>query len=424
MLATWGTSTGRNPTLDLQFAGATSLDNRITFTRASTATYFDQLGVLQSASTDVARFDYDPSTLAPLGLLIEEQRTNSIRNNTMQGAVAGTPGTLPTNWLYGQVSTLTTEIVGTGTEAGVAYVDVRISGTLTGSPLVYFESNSTVVATDAQTWATSFFVKLVGGSTTNISSVAVRLRMSDSGGTNLGFLTGSAITLPTSSTSLSACRFSAALTTTNASTAFVMPALTFSATGAIDITLRIGLPQLELGAFVTSVIPTTTTALTRSADVASMTGTNFSSWFNAAEGTVYAEATTRIPYTGTNLFPRICEINDSGLTTNAIRMLYGVKSAETDYIGSVSVSGVAQYSSDSGESNGGRQIIAYKTDDFSAASNGTLLATDTSGTLPVVNTLFLGSYTMSGVGNINGTIKKIAYYPVRLPNSTLQALTA
>ena len=376
--------------------------------------------MLQSASNDVSRFDYDPSTLAPLGLLIEEQRTNSIRNNTMQGAVAGTPGTLPTNWLYGQVSTLTTEIVGTGTEAGVAYVDVRISGTLTGSPLVYFESNSTVVATDAQTWATSFFVKLVGGSTTNISSVAVRLRMSDSGGTNLGFLTGSAITLPTSSTSLSACRFSAALTTTNASTAFVMPALTFSATGAIDITLRIGLPQLELGAFATSVIPTTTTALTRSADVASMTGTNFSDWFNAAEGTLFANVATFKSTAAGTVFTASLNDNTSSNFIVVGRFSGDDITARVDQSGSVqaSLATVGTYVPLQFYKN----ALAYKVNDFAAVTDGGTVQTDTSGVLPVVDRLSIGALTPVG-NQLNGHIQRIAYYPTRLPDATLQALT-
>ncbi|MFM6192892.1 MAG: hypothetical protein ACKPFF_10615, partial [Planktothrix sp.] len=86
------------PTLDLNFALTKSLDPRITFTRASSGTYFDSNGVMQLASANTPRFDHNPNTKESLGLLIEEQRTNSIRNNTMQGAVAGTPGTLPTNW--------------------------------------------------------------------------------------------------------------------------------------------------------------------------------------------------------------------------------------------------------------------------------------------------------------------------------------
>lgn len=48
----------------------------ITHTRASTGTYFDSAGVLQTAGVDVPRLDYDPLTLLPRGLLVEEQRTN------------------------------------------------------------------------------------------------------------------------------------------------------------------------------------------------------------------------------------------------------------------------------------------------------------------------------------------------------------
>jgi len=44
--------------------------------------------------------------------------------------------------------------------------------------------------------------------------------------------------------------------------------------------------QLEAGAFPTSYIPTTASTVTRSADNASMTGTNFSSWYNQTESTI------------------------------------------------------------------------------------------------------------------------------------------
>ena len=98
----------------------------ITFTRASTATYFDSAGVLQSAAVDQPRLDYNPSTLAAQGYLIEESRTNSIRNNTMVGAVVGTPGTIPTNWqVFTNVTGLTRQIVGTGTENGITYIEVK-----------------------------------------------------------------------------------------------------------------------------------------------------------------------------------------------------------------------------------------------------------------------------------------------------------
>ena len=47
--------------------------------------------------------------------------------------------------------------------------------------------------------------------------------------------------------------------------------------------------QLEQGAFSTSYIPTTTAAATRAADVATVTGANFSDWYNQTEGTFYFE---------------------------------------------------------------------------------------------------------------------------------------
>lgn len=54
------------------------LPGDVTFSRASTATYFDRNGVLQVAAADTPRFDFDPATGKPLGLLIEEARTNNM----------------------------------------------------------------------------------------------------------------------------------------------------------------------------------------------------------------------------------------------------------------------------------------------------------------------------------------------------------
>jgi len=53
--------------------------------------------------------------------------------------------------------------------------------------------------------------------------------------------------------------------------------------------------QLEAGAFPTSYIATTSASVTRNADAASMTGTNFSSWFNNAEGTMYVQSGPSFP---------------------------------------------------------------------------------------------------------------------------------
>ena len=53
------------------------LDSRVTLTRAlNTATRVNSSGVIETVNANLPRFDYDPVTLVPKGLLIEEQRTN------------------------------------------------------------------------------------------------------------------------------------------------------------------------------------------------------------------------------------------------------------------------------------------------------------------------------------------------------------
>lgn len=143
------------------------------FTRASVGTYFDSSGTMQTATSGTPRFDYDPTTHVAKGILIEESRKNSLRNSMMSGTVAGTPGTLPTYWAPGGagLGTLTQQIIGTGTENGMTYIDIKISGTASTASFVYYMENTNyVAATSGQTWTGSVYTKLVAGSTANISS--------------------------------------------------------------------------------------------------------------------------------------------------------------------------------------------------------------------------------------------------------------
>ena len=95
------TETGENrykkygqPTLDLQFSGPKgSIRNRadggsigVEFTRTqdTQASYIKSDGTIGYASTDVPRFDHDPTTGENLGLLMEESRTNNIISSNFQ----------------------------------------------------------------------------------------------------------------------------------------------------------------------------------------------------------------------------------------------------------------------------------------------------------------------------------------------------
>lgn len=412
------------PSLLLDFANAAAVDPRVTFTRHSRATAFDARGQLRTFDANAPRIDYDPATLACRGLLIEEQRTNSIRNNTMQGAVAGTPGTMPTYWSSpSSTGGITRELVGTGVSNGITYIDIRYSGTatVTGSFVVQPESGTAVVAATGQSWAASAWWAIAGGSTANINGVSQRVAGRSAAG---GLLenTDTSVTLAATLT-----RYVASRTMANASTERVTNDLVFTvgAGATIDITLRIGLPQLELGAFATSVIPTTTAAATRSMDVASMTGTNFSSWYNATQGTLYGEVSSAAQTVG-GVSRRIANINDG---TEADRITVGWAGETSVAAAFVTDNSVAQagFTSPSGAYPFPTKVaLAYKAADFQAAVNGSAFATVSSGTVPTVTQMRIGDVVTgsNGTQNINGHIRRIAYYPRRLTDAELLAITA
>ena len=288
-----GGSGGMGPSLDLNFVSSTVLDSRLTFTRAgasNTATRFDTFGNMQGTNTNVPRFDYGPSGgTTPIGLLLEETRTNSIRNPRAEGASAGTPGTAPTNWGYGTVTGLTRTINGVGTENGIPYIEIRINGTATASGTALYlppETNTAIVAAAAQIWTYSCYVRLVAGSTANVNTFAVNLQPYDSTPATVGPTLGQTAFTPTGA-ALVTQRVIGSPSTMPASTASVLPQLVASVTSGavVDFTVRVGGPQVELGAFATSLIlpvAGTPAVTTRSGEAVSMP---VGSWYNPVGGT-------------------------------------------------------------------------------------------------------------------------------------------
>lgn len=389
----------------------------VTFTRASTATYFDATGTLTTAAINAARFDYNPSTLALLGFLIEEQRTNSIRNNTMQGAVAGTPGTFPTNWTFSTTGAPTTQVVGTGTENGITYIDIRFQGTGAADTwnIIY---DTSVVAANGQSWTSAVYLKLAAGSAANLPLVQ-RLVFRNSSFVNIQALDSSAIT-PTGA-GLATQRSTLSLTATQATTAFVTNQLNSGTpTGAYDITLRIGLPQLEQGAFATSVIPTTTTALTRSADVASVN--TLSPWFNATESTIYLEFT---PVGMKSIAGQgILRIDDN---TESNRISFAATSTNaminTTFV-SNSTSGNNTTPATIYAANTTYKIaFAVRLDDVQSFSGGSAGTIDTTALIPSgLSVLRFAANTTDVTGN--AWFRRLTYYPRRLSQADGITITA
>lgn len=222
---------------------------------AGEATYFDAGGNLVQAAAGEWRIDHDPITRARLGLLREPRRTNVIQNSRCGGAVAGSPGTMPTRWsVAGNGQGLTWSVVGSGTESGIPYVDLRLSGTSSGT----VNANVTpevfaAVAAVGQIWTASFYIRRIAGALTGLSSVLLFVREFTGG---LAFLGQASVSVASDTASLLESRRTHTATLASATTGFAdISFQCFPNAGAtIDVTFRLAAPQLELGSFATSPI--------------------------------------------------------------------------------------------------------------------------------------------------------------------------
>lgn len=373
------------------------------------------------------RSDYDPTTLQRKGTLIEETRANGIRNNVGVGTVAGTPGTMPTNWLFfpNGITGISSTIVGITQDKGVSCLEIRIFGTPSATVAqgiqIAFEGSNIIAATSSQVWTHSLWCRIVGGSTANISAFNFNTQQYNTG---VFVQSNNSPITPTSALT----RYSSTVTLSASATTHVVPVLGLATTAGqpIDITLRIGLPQLELGSHASSAIHTYGTQYTRQFDNLDMT--SIGSWFNASEGTLYGETVLDriLPTSGNGAFPGIFHIAD-GTFNNRIVLTAFSPGATNNYYGTVITGGVDQGSLGTNAFSAStvvRGAYAYKANDAAYSANGSAAVLDTTVTLPTgLNIANLGGTLSAGANRLNGWLRNIKYYNTRLSNANLQKLT-
>ena len=387
--------------LSLNFTNGSPLDPRITFTRASSATRTNSAGLIEAVATDAPRFDYSPAGV-PLGLLIEEQRTNLALDS---GEVfSGTGGVVVANQITAPDGSL----------ADFFQEDTNTSEHYAG------DRAPSVAAGTTYTW--SFYAKL--GLTGEVRRVSVRTGGQGPASVIFDLETGSStVVAPVVSSGISSAgngwfRCWIVYTATGTGVAVFRQQLSkglntiYAGNGTSGLYLWGA--QLEVGAFPTSYIPTVASQVTRTADIALMTGANFSSWYNQTEGT-FVVAGDCILATGPSVFliAQIAGGND--------RHQIGVFTPTTATVNA----DVVQANIGSNTMQSVTTAYAYKTNDFATSSGGNAAATDAVGTVPVTLTYAtLGKFDFGGGTSLNGHIRRLTYYATRLPNATLQALSA
>ena len=397
------------PSLDLNFAATKRLDPRITFTRASSATFVNEDGLIEAAGVNQARFDHTPTTGESLGLLVEEARTNlSLQSEDFSNIYwVKTDCTITSNESTAPDGTLTADLwTNTSTPGSI------ISGNILKDATARTYTGSLWVKGDS----TAFTLTIDFGGTANRGRAIFNL----SNGTlstilNEGNFTNTSGTI----TAYVNGWYRLTITTTTSTATTIRFRPFFSTTGA---TVRIWGAQVEEGAFPTSYIPTVAATVTRAADVASITGSNFSSWYRQDEGTYYGSFLT--PYVapataGQALF----SVTDG--TANNRNLLAKRANADVSTRWSSNKTGgidTAFINIGTWTANPLQVAVVYKENDYAGSLSGATVGTDATVNLATsLNVLELGANVSTGY--LNGTIRRLCFWPTRLTNEVLQRIT-
>lgn len=389
------------------------------------ATYFDSTGILKTAADGAARITYNPSPdklhFTPK-LLLEPAATNlflqsenlaaswSFARATQSSSIQATPD--------GNTNSKAIVLTNNGT-AGGTYATQAYTTT---AGIAFTISSFVKIPTSGT--AFNGVAKIVDyADATVVDFNLITKNISLSSGTT--FVSGSLQELPNGW-----FRISATFLPTTSSSHNISP-YTFSSTGNLDSMWCWG-AQLETGYATTSYIATTTTTITRNADIytsasvtrqadsALMTGSNFTGWYAFDEGTIYCESDKF--YAAKDQV--IWSISDGVVgNTNEIRC-YGASDGISVRPTSAFVNGVSQGATYLAVSplTMSKYVSSFKLNDYAGTVNGATPVTNNVGLVPtLVNRLIIGNQEGNFV--LNGHIKRLIFWPKRLSNDRLQLMT-
>jgi hypothetical protein len=408
--AAWASSLAAAGTETMYIWGAQAeqRSSATAYTATTTQAITNYIPVLQTAAAGQARFDHNPTTGESLGLLIEEARTNVClySEDFSDAGWTKTSVTISSNQAIAPNGSLTADKLvpsSTGAQRSV-YRAFTTSGS-TSTVSVYLKYGGY-----QWTWVECYLGRVW-------FDVLNGVKGAESGATGTITAVGNGWYRCTVTETTPAGGY----VTVGPSSANSSQTVTVATNDVFSGVFLWG-AQAEVGAsFATSYIPTVASSVTRNADAASMTGTNFSSWFNNGEGTVYWDRRR----TNTSASPEISIYNSTVASAFYNGSIAYIGTASNGTIRGDSVAnGVTQASVTTGTGLTGtgsvKTAYAYKANDFAGSSNGQSVGTDTSGILQTgVDTLAFFTSGLNGFQHLG----KFAYYPIRVTNAQLQSLT-
>jgi len=370
----------------------------IDFTRSSTGTYLGSDGLIKTANVDEPRLEYDASG-QPLGLLIEEQRTNEVRySNSLSGSAwSGTNCTITTDSTTSPDGNINaSKLTCSGGSASVWQFPMPsgLSGNYSNS--IYLKADTLNYAQLNVGYLTTDFVAnfdLVNGTVTHILGTGATITDVGNGWYRC--------TLPFNT--LGSGGFS------------VTPIDSMSSTrrsGAVGSVFVYG-AQLEQGAFPTSYIPTSGSTVTRNKDVCDTPVERFS--YSNAKGSIVVYAQSNKDATSVYAFELAVDSSDRMFSKlqNQEHLRVRVNFADTANInaGNIETGSFAKL--------GAR----FANNDFAVSIDGNTSVTDTNGDVNLNCSELKIGQSFSNNEHINGHIKRIQYFPKRLSNDELVELT-
>jgi len=341
--------------------------------------------------------DHNPTTFEPLGVLIEEERTNLLlqsENCTVTwtnpiGPTTSTKVNIASPFHAGTAFQITSTL-NSGFSSGGLRQGISVAATTKHILSFYVEDNVGEISIGLENGLTAYGANFVA---------------------SINTVTGTASGAQASQVTIAAVnggwRVSADLGTSKAGGGAAQ--IEFQMVD-LNVPKIIGAPQLEQGAFPTSYIPTVASQVTRLADQVSILTSAFG--WNAAAGTIATE------YYDSGINSALWRIDDGG-DNYYFRAIRDTGSM----VASAVYGGVAYpvYLTATAKGMPTKFAAGWDAASINAAINGTLGTANTSLTLPTVLIFRIGNNRNAQY--YNSHIKRLTYFPTRRTDADLQVLT-